>query len=418
MALPRHRFAAVRALLTDTFQLSAGVTLPEAVRALAFIVLAPVLGPQPYGILGLAALVVALPRILVRDAWVTPLVSLGAADESCESSGFWLVAVLGLLLIPPAILVAHWIGGAVGEPALPLAVAVLLSAEYLSGLAGVSRARLLRRRRLVAIGGARLFGISCGAAIGILLALQGSGFWSLVWLGAVSGLLEAVLLAALAGWRPRLELRSSHARRLLAMTLRIAATLSLVFLEQLLARGLVAMQFGTRSLGQFMLGRRLLDLAIGVSGLALGRAALIRFVDRSGAGGQEEALRLSLLLAGLIGMIVGAAMAWLAPPLLASFAGAAWSEALRLLAAFAVVAAAAPAQMVVSQWLRARGMAGIELRLRVLGLLLLALLIALLLPLGVVGMAWAMAVRGWIMLGCGLWVVRAAALGSEPLPAR
>lgn len=393
-----------REVVSDAFWLGLGASLPELVRALAFIILAPLLGPEPYGLLGIAALVVAAARIILRDSWLTPVIRHAADDEASEDTAFWLILALAVAVMPIAVAAAMLVAARLDAPVLLPGICVLLVSEVLAALTVVPRARLLRMRRLHTVGICRLLSVIAGCALALVLALDGYGFWALVWLNAVSTTLEALMLAGAAGWLPLRRYSAGRARPLMRMAARVGLGAGIVLLEQLFTRGMVTSVYGTLALGQYMLARRLFELAVGLSAAAVGRAAFLGFMRHRGASGAATLIP-ALVVAVAAGCAIGFGLGVVGPLLVARFAGEAWQGAVSLLPPLGLAAVAAPASAVLSQWLLAHDGAALDLRLRLASAATLLLLLVLLLPLGLAGVAWAMAVRGTLMALVRLWLV-------------
>jgi len=393
-------------LLRDASWISVALMAPETVRGLVFLALAPLLGPEAYGLMGLAAMVIAVATLLLRDGWVTALLARSELPDPLLSSCFRALAMFAVALIP-AILGGGWLLGHIfTEPLLPVIVAALVPAVLAETVAVPARAWLLHHRRsrdvaLASTIAAMFAGISAGGG-----ALAGWGVWSLVVFNLSLSVSTSSLLYLRSGWKPGRRFASGGIRPVLAAAAGIGAGNAVLLLEQIVLRSFVAAVFGTAGLGALMLMRRVVDLIAGATSMALGRASLIG-IARYPAGSSDrrrtlvQALSLGLLLAvppALLLAVAGeAAVVWLAGP--------EWTDSGPLLEAGALLVLALPLNAVLAQWHYGHHRTGLELGLRILGSLLLLALLPLVLVGGLTGVVLAMAGRSWILLFCRLLLV-------------
>ncbi len=377
------------------------LSAPEIVRGLVFLALAPLLGPEAYGLMGLAAVVIAVATLLLRDGWTTAILGRHRVSDELLTTAFWTLCLLSLALLPP-VLAGGWLLGRVfAEPSLPVVVAALFPALLAEGLSVPARSWLLRNRRswIVAVASG-LAAIAAGVGA-LLAALAGWGVWALVLFNLLLALITASVLVRWSAWRPGRHFAPAALRPVLVSATKISAGNAVIVLEQIALRGFAAGVFGTAGLGALMLARRVVEVMVGATSVALGRASLIGFArDPAGSAGRRRTLMQGIALGLLLGGPM-AAMLWLfGEAAVSRLAGPEWRDGAPLVRASALLVLVLPVNAVLAQWHFSHDHAGRELSLRILGAVLLVAFLPLVFPFGLEGVVLAMAARSWILLFC------------------
>jgi len=309
--------------------------------ALVMVALARLLVPSDFGLFAAGLLMINyLDRvkdlgigaglIYRREEW-SRLASTGL-PISLVSAG--VLAGLAYLSAPLAASVFH-------EPAVADLVRVLSVALFISGLAVVPESKLRReldfRRRLLPEGVAAI--VKGGVAIG--LAMDGAGFWALVWGQLAGTAVQSLLYWRLAGWRPTWGWNPDDARALLRYGLPSALVGILAVLHENLDYIIVGHRLDAEQLGYYVMGFRIPELVVIGICIVTGQVlfpAFSRLQDspRELAAGYLSAVR----YISLATLTAAAVIAVLADEIVLALLGAEWEATipvLRLLALFSAV---------------------------------------------------------------------------------
>lgn len=169
------------------------------------IVLARLLSPDDYGLLGLVGIVTALCTALVNGGFTTALIRKKDADEEDYNTAFLCNLSMSLLLFAAVFLCAPWIASFFGREELTALVRVSSLGLIIGALGIVQQTRLTKRidfktQTKITIAATALSGI-----IGIGLALTDFGVWSLVAQQLASQAASTTLLYTYNRWLPRLR---------------------------------------------------------------------------------------------------------------------------------------------------------------------------------------------------------------------
>ncbi len=254
----------------------------KIVTFLVYPILARILGPESYGLVALAGVYIAFLDIFSD-------VSFGAAIEQRQDlepehldSIFWAFLGLGLALTAVTMVAAPVGGWYFDEPDLPNVIRWLSLGFLLQMVCGVQTSLLRRDLRMKALAGRDLAGILAGSTVGITMALNGFGVWSIVAQRLVNRSVAAILLWRMSDWRPRRRFSRGHLRDVAGFGLSVMGGRVLNYLNRWIDQFLIGSVLGTVQLGLYFNAARLQTLATGLligSYSAVSMPALARLQD-------------------------------------------------------------------------------------------------------------------------------------------
>ena len=182
----------------------------------ATVVLARLLTPSDYGLIGMVAVVIGFVSIFKDMGLSAATIQKEEITPEQISTLFWInVAVsAGVMLVTAAL--APVIAWFYKEPRLAL-ITVGYAAGFLTGGLTVQHEALLRRQmRFAALAVLEITALVAGIVAAILLAWKGAGYWALVANQLVLGLVYAIGVWAVCGWWPGRPVRGAGIRSMLA----------------------------------------------------------------------------------------------------------------------------------------------------------------------------------------------------------
>ncbi len=177
------------------------------IRIGSSIVLARILFPEDFGLMGIAMLSVQFARRLANFGFTMVLIQRKEVDRSHFDTVFYantlFMGSLTLLLFFTAPYVAQFFENPSVEPILQV-----LSFDFiLRGLFGVPRAILRRKMEFKRLGWANTVSSMVTLATPVILAIMGYGVWSLVWGILLGSLSNNMMMFSMARWLPGLRFR-------------------------------------------------------------------------------------------------------------------------------------------------------------------------------------------------------------------
>jgi len=189
-------------------------------RVVFMVALMRLLGPRNFGIVGQAAVVIAVAQIFVHFGLAASIVQRRELDPSEVGTAFWLNAAMGLLLAVLMVLSAPLLSTFFKTEELTAVLRVLSITFVLKGMTVVPSALLTRNMRFGSLGMVEITSTFISGILGVGAAAMGAGYWALV-VQTVS--LEAIylLLILCIGGLPELAWSATAARRLWSFSSRI-----------------------------------------------------------------------------------------------------------------------------------------------------------------------------------------------------
>lgn len=185
---------------------SAAQTLGARLLSIAtFVVLARLLGPRSFGLVGFASVAVAFFSIFVQQGFGQALVQAPVVEKRHLDTAFWVSICFGALLSLSVTALSWPLAHVFHLPQLAPILQVLSIAFILSALSSTQVAILQRQMAFRSLAIRLVLGNLVGAIVGVAAALAGAGVWSLV-AQTLSGAAVGVLVVwTAAGWRPGLS---------------------------------------------------------------------------------------------------------------------------------------------------------------------------------------------------------------------
>jgi PST family polysaccharide transporter len=300
------------------------------------------LAPREFGIVAVATVAVAFLTVL-QDLGLGPaLIQRRDHIERASNVVFTLNLLLGFCLSILVFLIAPAVADYFREPgATPLLRALGLTFT-LEALGAVHLVRLQRDLRF-----GRVFIPDVGrsvvkGAVSIGMAVAGMGAWSLI-VGQLAGVVAGVVLSwAVFPWRPRLELDTELAKKLIGFGLPLLGVELMWVLSVNLDYVIIGRRLGSESLGIYTLAYRLPELLV----LSLMTVAnRVVFPAMSAMQESRDGLRRGFLATthyvALATLPISVGLAIAADPIVRVTLGSDWVDAipvLRILAIFVLVA--------------------------------------------------------------------------------
>ena len=175
----------------------------QLIRLSAIALLAGILAPEDFGLLGLGMIVVNILAVVGGLGLGAVLVQRKNIDAAYIGTAFWLNMVFSLSVTAMIVLLSPWLASLLNEPRAAEVILVLSAVFPIQAMAMVPRAMLVRELRFKQIAASELVGELLFGVVGLGMALSGFGAWSLI-VATLSRFLGFWLVLAVAyPWRPR-----------------------------------------------------------------------------------------------------------------------------------------------------------------------------------------------------------------------
>lgn len=189
--------------------------LKFSISIVATAILARLLTPGDYGLIGMVAVVTSFASLFKDMGLSLATVQRPQINYHQVSNLFWVNVGLSLVITLVIVGIAPLVAWFYGEPRLTAITIVTAGGFVLSGLAVQHEALLKRQMRFFALSGIAFSSMLCGYAVGISFAWYGAGYWALVFSQLALLATNVMGVWVFCGWRPGLPKRESNVREML-----------------------------------------------------------------------------------------------------------------------------------------------------------------------------------------------------------
>ena len=176
----------------------------QGIQFIVSIILAKLLTPEEYGIVGLITIFITIANVFVQNGFNTALIQKKNADDVDFSSVFYLslgvAAVMYIILFAGAPFIASFYE----EPELVLIVRVLAVTLFFGAVTSVQNAAVARRMEFRGLFFATLAAVIISGLLSIGMAYKGMGVWALVGQQIAYYFFLMIVLFITVSWKPKL----------------------------------------------------------------------------------------------------------------------------------------------------------------------------------------------------------------------
>lgn len=202
-------------------QLSRGVvwnfvekTLTRGGQFIISVILARLLMPSDYGLIGMLGVFMALSGVFVEGGFTKALVQKKNCEDIDYSTAFVTNTAVSIIFYLILFFAAPWIARFYREPVLCNLTRVLALNFVLSSFNFVQRARLTGKMDFKSLAQIRVISVILGGVIGITMAYTGYGVWALVGQNLGSSLISIIVFPFYSKWKPSLRFSGESFRAL------------------------------------------------------------------------------------------------------------------------------------------------------------------------------------------------------------
>jgi len=221
------------------------------VRLLSTAVLARLIVPEHFGVVMMAAAIVAVADQLKELGLSAATVQRSSITHAEVSNLFWINAGLGTLFALLLCLASPFVASYYKDPRLVAVTCALASTFLLGSIAVQHQALLTRQLQLGRTAFVRLSASVLSTALAIALAYNDFGYWSLVWREVSRSAFLALGMWFSLPWIPSLPSRATNVRPLLGFGANLTAANVLGAMTGTVDRFLVGRAFGAAAVGVY-----------------------------------------------------------------------------------------------------------------------------------------------------------------------
>ena len=232
----------------------------QGVTFLVGLVLARLLTPHEYGLIGYIMILVAVFNSIVDSGFSNALIRKKDAGQTDYSTAFFFNLAVSVVLMAAMYMLAVPFSRFFREPQLVLLVQVMSVIIIINALALVQRTRLVKNVDFKTQTKASLISSLTSAGVGLGMAFGGLGVWSLVGQQISRQLVNTVCLWLLNRWKPSREFSWSSFREMFGFgwKLLVSGLIDTVWRE--ISQLVIGKCYSTETLGQYTRGKQFSDI--------------------------------------------------------------------------------------------------------------------------------------------------------------
>ncbi len=369
-------------------------------------VLARLLSSETFGLLATAIVLTGFGNIFVEMGIGVALIQKQDATLEHYDSFFWLNVGAGAFMTVLIVAIAPLMAGFYKQPHLQPVVMALSISYFFTSLVVVQQALLMKEMKFKQLAARDLGATIFSGVVGIVLAWQGFGVWSLVAQELVFSSFNAVLTWALSSWHPRFYFSSERVREVSHFSTHLIGFDILNYCARNVDKLIVGRFLGMEALGYYSLAYRIVLFPLQNIAWAISR---VMFPVLSMI--QHDLARVADIYVRMIGTIAFVVVPLMmgvficAPEIVRIFLGEKWLPMIPLLRIFVLCGIFQSIGTTVGNIYLSQGKADRQFNLQTVGTLIVTVSVGAGLRWGVVGVAafYTVQAMAWVIIN--LWMV-------------
>jgi len=174
----------------------------QGVQFIVSVILARLLTPEDYGIVAIISVFISISNVFIQSGFNSSLVQKKTVSEVDISSAFFLSLATAILIYILLFFTAPWIAKFYSQPILISAIRILSIVLIFNSVNAIQNALVVRAMAFKKSLYANLAGILVQGIVGIVMALNGYGVWSLIFSQLSGQIAVCAAFAFVVRWKP------------------------------------------------------------------------------------------------------------------------------------------------------------------------------------------------------------------------
>ncbi|GGE05064.1 lipopolysaccharide biosynthesis protein [Psychroflexus salis] len=177
----------------------------QAVTFFVSILLARVLAPEDFGLIGMIVFIIAISNVLVNSGIGDALIRKRNPDDSYYNTAFLFNVLVGISVFIIIFFISPYIASFYNKPILKDLVRILSLSLVINSTIIVQRTIFIKKLEFKKLSIITFFSVCISGSISVIMAYNNYGVWSLVWKEIILALCLMFLFFKYSNWKPKLE---------------------------------------------------------------------------------------------------------------------------------------------------------------------------------------------------------------------
>lgn len=388
----------------------------QGITFVVMVIMARILDPQDYGLVGMLAIFIAISQALVDSGFSQALIRKQNRTQTDNSTVFYFNIVVALVLYAILYVTAPLIAGFYRQPLLTDLTRVIGLSVVLNSLVVVQRALLTVKIDFKTQAKASITAAVISGTVGIVMAYTGFGVWAIAVQQLTSLSVNTLLLWIMSRWRPSWCYSWQSFREFFGFGSKLAVSGILDVVYNNLYLIVIGKVFNARDLGYYTRANQFANLpSSNMSGIiqrvTFPVLCTIQDEDERLAATYRRMLRVTAFI--IFPLMLG--LSAMARPTVLTLLGAKWAQAAPLLSILCLNMMWYPVHALNLNLLQVKGRSDLFLRLEVIKKGVGVALLCITIPMGLTAMCWGLVAYSLIslvinthytgrLIHVGLWV--------------
>ena len=344
-------------------------TLSQLIKLVIAIILARILGPRSYGLVGMVTVFIALSYVIVDGGFNNALIQKKNSDALDFSTVLYFSVTCSLFIYALLFVCAPYIAAFYGEgyEELTPILRVLGLQVVIYSMNSVQQAYVAKRMMFKKFFFATTWGTVISGAIGLYMAYNGFGVWALVWQGIMAAFIELVALYLVTRKRPLLAFSLERLKGLFRYGVNIFAGSVLISIYTEMRSLIIGKLYTPQDLGFYTKGRAYPNLVVTNINTSIGAVLFPKIsLEQNDLAKVKATTRNSIRFSAYVMFPFMLGLAAVAEPLIRLLLTEKWLPCVSLLQWFCIVYLFQPIHTANIQAIKAIGRSDIFLKLEIL----------------------------------------------------
>lgn len=223
----------------------------QGVQFLVMLVIARILDPKDFGLVGMLTIFLAVAQSLIDSGFSQALIRKQDRSEIDNNTVFYFNIIVSGLLYLLLFAIAPWVAGFYNEPQLTDLMRVLCVIVIINSFAVVQRAIYTANIDFKTQAKASFWAALISGGVGVCMAKNGYGVWTLVWQQLLNAGFNTIFLWICSSWYPRFRYSWQSFRELFAFGSKLLASGLLDTIYNNMYMLVIGKVFSAASLGHY-----------------------------------------------------------------------------------------------------------------------------------------------------------------------
>jgi len=223
--------------------------------------LARTLDIKDYGLMAMLQIFSAIANTIIDSGFAAALINKKNAKHEDYNAVFWFTILLSLFIYAILFFAAPWIAQFYGKPELVSLSRVIFLSFLFGGAANTSHTILMKQLKVKERARIDIFSVLLSGSIGLLMALNGFGYWALAAQTLLYVSVNSVFKFIITPWKPTLKMDFSPIKEMFSFSIKLFLTNIIVQVNKNVFTMISGRLFGAEQLGLYSQGEKWMSMA-------------------------------------------------------------------------------------------------------------------------------------------------------------